>query len=341
MHLQDDKGGPMKIFLTGSEGFIGSHLLEALLAAGHEVTALAAYNSFDSYGWIDSTNAKDSSALRLVLGDIRDSEQMRQLVKGHECILHLAALIAIPYSYQAPESYVQTNVIGTLNLLNAAKEVGVERFIHTSTSEVYGTAEFVPITERHPLKGQSPYSASKIAADQMVYAYNASFKLPTITIRPFNTFGPRQSTRAVIPTVITQIANGKKRISLGSTSPTRDFTYVSDTVNGFIKALSAPNLFGSTINLGTGYEISISDLVTTISREMNQEIIIETSDERLRPKDSEVERLLADNSLALTSLNWRPEIDGKRGLEMGLKKTIAWFTDPANLALYRNGQFVV
>jgi nucleoside-diphosphate-sugar epimerase len=175
----------------------------------------------------------------------------------------------------------------------------------------------------------------------MVYAYNASFKLPTITIRPFNTFGPRQSTRAVIPTVITQIANGKKRISLGSTSPTRDFTYVSDTVNGFIKALSAPNLFGSTINLGTGYEISISDLVTTISREMNQEIIIETSDERLRPKDSEVERLLADNSLALTSLNWRPEIDGKRGLEMGLKKTIAWFTDPANLALYRNGQFVV
>jgi NAD dependent epimerase/dehydratase len=331
----------LKIFLTGSEGFIGSHLLEALLVEGHEVTALVAYNSFDSNGWLDSTDVLSHDSLRLVLGDIRDSEQMRQLVKGQDCVLHLAALIAIPYSYQAPESYVQTNVIGTLNLLNAAKEAGVERFIHTSTSEVYGTAEFVPITEQHPLKGQSPYSASKIAADQMVYAYNSSFELPTITIRPFNTFGPRQSTRAVIPTVITQIANGKKVINLGSTSPTRDFTYVSDTVNGFLKALSAENVFGTTINLGTGFEISVLDLVTTIANEMNAEISIETTGDRLRPKDSEVERLLSDNSLARRTLLWEPELSGKDGLEMGLRKTISWFTEPLNLAFYRNDKFVV
>ena len=331
----------MKIFLTGSEGFIGSHLLEALLADGHEVTALVAYNSFNSNGWLDSIDVMSRDSLRLVLGDIRDSEQMRQLVKGQDCVLHLAALIAIPYSYQAPESYIQTNVIGTLNLLNAARDAGVGRFIHTSTSEVYGTAEFVPITEQHPLKGQSPYSASKIAADQMVYAFNSSFELPTITIRPFNTFGPRQSARAVIPTVITQIANGKKTISLGATTPTRDFTYVSDTVNGFLKAINAENIFGSTINLGTGFEISVLDLVKTIASEMNQEITIATSRDRLRPKDSEVERLLSDNSLARTALNWEPVLCGKDGLEMGLRKTISWFTDPINRAFYRNDKFVV
>lgn len=332
----------MKVLLTGADGFIGSHLFEALISQGHEVTALVAYNSFDSYGWLDTVKDEIKSAGKIVLGDVRDPNQMYEITKNCDAILHLAALIAIPYSYIAPESYISTNVSGTLNLLNAARNHGVERFIHTSTSEVYGTAEFVPISESHPLKGQSPYSASKIAADQMVFAFNASFALPTITIRPFNTFGPRQSTRAVIPTVITQIANGKEVIDLGSLSPTRDFTYVSDTVSGFLAALNAPKeTFGQTINLGTGYEISIHDLVKVISKIMNKETLIQSTQERHRPKDSEVERLLSDNSKAYSLLNWRPVFAGDVGLRTGLERTIEWFTKKQNLDRYPRDNYVV
>ncbi|MDH6256019.1 NAD-dependent 4,6-dehydratase LegB [Aurantimicrobium minutum] len=331
----------MKVLLTGSDGFIGSHLAEKLVREGHEVTALCIYNSFNSYGWIDQIQSDIRSQINLVLGDIRDASQVRSLVKGKDCVLNLAALIAIPYSYVAPDSYVQTNIQGTLNLLNAAREWDIQKFVHTSTSEVYGTAKFVPIDESHPLQGQSPYSASKIAADQLVYSYFSSFDLPAMILRPFNTFGPRQSARAVIPTIISQLSAGKTEISLGSLTPTRDFTYVSDTVSGFIAAMNSKGTDGEVINLGTGYEISIEETLKTIARLMDVEVELVSDPVRMRPENSEVERLLSDNSKAARMLSWSPQMSGQEGLEQGLKKTIDWFSEASNLRMYNVDNYVV
>jgi NAD dependent epimerase/dehydratase len=332
---------PNKVLVTGADGFIGSHLVEGLVNRGHQVKALTMYNSFGTWGWLDSIPLEILEQIEVVPGDIRDSIFVRNAMKDCSAVMHLAALIAIPYSYTAPETYIDTNVKGTLNVLQAARESSIEKVIHTSTSEVYGTARFVPITEDHPLQGQSPYSASKIAADQLAYSFYSSFDLPVITVRPFNTYGPRQSARAVIPTIISQIASGASTIHLGSTSPTRDFNYVSDTVNGFIAALSSEDAFGETINLGTGFEISIGDTVALIAELMNVDVTITTDENRLRPLGSEVERLCADNQKAGELLNWTPVNPGKTGLEMGLLETIKWFQNPLNLSLYKTNIYNV
>lgn len=331
----------MKVLLTGADGFIGSHLAEGLVRDGHDVTALVIYNSLDSRGWLDTIPAEILSKINVVAGDVRDPAHMISLVKGQDAVLHLAALIAIPFSYVAPDLYVQTNIQGTLNLLNAARHWGTSRFIHTSTSEVYGTARYVPIDESHPLQGQSPYSASKIAADQMVFSFYSSFELPALTVRPFNTFGPRQSARAVIPTIISQLAAGKQEISLGSLDPTRDFTYVSDTVGGFLAALKSEGGLGETVNLGTGYEITVGDTFATIAKLMGSSAQIVNDSRRLRPAASEVERLLSDNSKAKQIFGWEPELAGQEGLEKGLSRTIEWFTQPENLSRYRVNSYVV
>jgi len=331
----------MRILITGADGFIGSHLTEALVKEGHEVTALCVYNSFNNIGWLEESEARKQKNFNPVLGDIRDSTQMLNLVKGKDLVIHLAALIAIPFSYSAPDSYVHTNVQGTLNLLNAARHWETSQFIHTSTSEVYGTAKYVPIDEHHPLQGQSPYSASKIAADQLVYSYFSSFDLPATTIRPFNTFGPRQSARAVIPTIISQLSAGKKEISLGALEPTRDFTYVSDTVLGFLAAIGNDSLAGETVNLGTGYEITIRETFSTIAKLMNSDAQIILDENRSRPMNSEVERLLSDNSKAAKIMGWKPEFSGRSGLEKGLEKTIRWFTNKDNLSKYRVDDYVL
>jgi len=331
----------MKVFLTGADGFIGSHLAEALVRDGHDVTALVIYNSFDSWGWLDSVPADISQQIKVVPGDVRDPTQMMSLVQGHDAVLHLAALIAIPFSYVAPDQYVQTNISGTLNLLNAARAHGIGRFIHTSTSEVYGTARYVPMDEGHPLQGQSPYSATKIGADQMVSSFYTSFGLPTVTIRPFNTFGPRQSARAVIPTIISQLAAGKKEISLGALEPTRDFTYVSDTVGGFLAALTSTNGVGETVNLGAGFEVSIGETFSTIARLMESSAVAVADDQRLRPENSEVERLFSNNAKAKELFGWQPALAGIDGFATGLAHTIDWFTQPQNLARYRVNTYVV
>jgi NAD dependent epimerase/dehydratase len=331
----------MKVFLTGADGFIGSHLAEELVRAGHEVKALAIYNSIGSWGWLDTLPKDVKDSMEVVMGDIRDPYHMAQLVKGQQAVLHLAALIAIPFSYVAPDLYVQTNISGTLNLLNAARDAGVERFIHTSTSEVYGTAQYVPMDEGHVLQGQSPYSASKIGADQMVRAFYSSFELPTITIRPFNTYGPRQSARAVIPTIISQLAAGKKEINLGSLTPTRDFTYVTDTAKGFEKALHATTGFGEVTNLGVGFEVSIGQTFDIINEIMGAGAVATEDPNRVRPANSEVERLFSDNTKAKSVLKWEPEIKGVEGFRAGLEKTVEWFTDPANLAKYRPDEYTV
>lgn len=331
----------MKVFLTGADGFIGSHLAEALVRDGHDVTALVIYNSFDSWGWLDSVPSDIAHQIKVVPGDVRDPTQMMSLVQGHDAVLHLAALIAIPFSYVAPDQYVQTNISGTLNLLNAARAHGIGRFIHTSTSEVYGTARYVPMDEGHPLQGQSPYSATKIGADQMVSSFFTSFGLPTVTIRPFNTFGPRQSARAVIPTIISQLAAGKKEISLGALEPTRDFTFVSDTVGGFLAALNSTNGVGETVNLGAGFEVSIGQTFSTIARLMESSAVAVTDSQRLRPENSEVERLFSNNAKAKDLFGWEPVLAGIDGFAAGLSHTIEWFTDPQNLARYRVNTYVV
>jgi dTDP-glucose 4,6-dehydratase len=331
----------MKILVTGADGFIGSHLTEALVRGGHDVRAFVLYNSFGSRGWLDHVGADVRGALEIVAGDIRDPHGVREAVTGCSKVLHLAALIAIPFSYRSPDAYVETNVRGTLNLLQAARDRGVERFIQTSTSEVYGTARSVPIDEHHPLQGQSPYSATKIAADQMAYSFHASFGLPVVIVRPFNTYGPRQSARAVIPTIITQVAAGLRRIELGSLTPTRDFSYVGDTVDGFIAALESRDGLGEVVNLGSNHEISIGDVATLVARLMGVEIDVQLDDERLRPQSSEVERLLADNRKALRLFGWKPAMSGREGLERGLLRTIEWFADPANLARYRPGEYAI
>jgi NAD dependent epimerase/dehydratase len=325
----------MKILVTGADGFIGSHLTEQLIREGHAVKAFVQYNSFNSYGWLDQTSAEIQKQIEFFSGDIRDPYGVRAALKDCSIVLHLAALIAIPYSYHSPEAYVDTNIKGTLNILQAARDLSLKKVIHTSTSEVYGTAQFVPITEKHPLVGQSPYSATKIAADQLAHSFYTSFDLPVVTIRPFNTYGPRQSARAVIPTIITQIANGKKDIKLGSILPTRDFNYVKDTVQGFIYALNSQNGFGEVINIGSNYEISIQETVQLIAELMNENIEIITDDKRIRPEKSEVERLWADNQKAKQLLDWEPAFAGKEGLKRGLKETIEWFQNPDNLAVYK------
>ena len=323
-----------KILITGADGFIGSHLTEALVRAGHEVKAFVLYNSFNSWGWLDQCTEIEGQ-FEIFSGDIRDPHGVKAAVNNVDCIMHLAALIAIPYSYHSPDTYVDTNIKGTLNLLQAARENGIKSFIHTSTSEVYGTAQFVPITEEHPLQGQSPYSASKIAADQLAYSYFSSFNLPVKIIRPFNTYGPRQSLRAVIPTIITQIASGKESIKLGAVSPTRDFNYVKDTVEGFIAGMESSKGFGDVTNLGSNFEISIDDTVSLIQEIMGKEIEIITDEKRLRPDKSEVERLWADNSKAKKLFNWEPKYNGREGFRKGLTDTIDWFQDSNNLKEYK------
>lgn len=323
------------VLITGADGFIGSHLTEALIHQGHNVRAFVLYNSFNSWGWLDHAPKGIRDNLDVFAGDIRDPHGVREAMKGCDAVLHLAALIAIPYSYHSPDTYVDTNIKGTLNVLQAARELGVRRVIHTSTSEVYGTARFVPITEEHPLQGQSPYSATKIAADQLAYSFFASFSLPVVIARPFNTYGPRQSARAVIPTIITQIANGQRQIKLGAISPTRDFNYVQDTVTGFIAALNSDQGLGEFVNFGSNYEISVGDTARLIAEAMSAEIEIISDEARLRPKNSEVERLWADNTKANKLFGWQPAYAGREGFKRGLAETAEWFKNPANLAGYK------
>jgi NAD dependent epimerase/dehydratase len=324
-----------KILITGADGFIGSHLTEALVRAGRKVRAFVLYNSFNHWGWLDHCAPDVKGQFEVFAGDIRDPHGVKAAMKGCDAVLHLAALIAIPYSYHSPDTYVDTNIKGTLNLLQAARELGVRRLIHTSTSEVYGTAQFVPITEDHPLQGQSPYSATKIAADQLAYSFFASFGLPVVIARPFNTYGPRQSARAVIPTIITQIASGRRQIELGAISPTRDFNYVQDTVAGFVAALESEQGLGQVVNFGSNFEISVGDTARLIAEAMNAEIDIITDEARLRPEKSEVERLWADNTKANQLFGWQPAYGGREGFKRGLAETAEWFRNPANLVGYK------
>ena len=325
-----------KILVTGADGFIGSHLVEHLVEYGCNVRAFVYYNSFGSWGWLDHVSHELKKSLDIFSGDIRDPHGVRQAVKGCDVIMHLAALIGIPYSYHSPDAYVDTNIKGTLNIVQATREFSVEKIVHTSTSEVYGTALFVPITESHPLQGQSPYSASKIGADQISLSFYNSFKTPVSVIRPFNTFGPRQSCRAIIPTVITQIAAGYKFIKIGALHPTRDFTYVKDTVRGFVCVAESDNSIGEVINIGSNFEISINDLVNLISKMMNADVEFKEDKIRVRPEKSEVERLWADNKKAKSLANWEPLYSGKDKLKMGLSETINWFLDNKNLKQYKS-----
>lgn len=318
------------VIVTGAAGFIGSHLAERLVIEGARVTALVHYNALGSQGWLQSSEYRND--MEIVAGDICDSGFMQSVIEGKEIVFHLAALIAIPYSYVAPESYVRTNVVGTLNVLQAARRCGTERVLHTSTSEVYGTALYVPIDEKHPLQGQSPYSASKIGADKMAESFHLSFGVPCVTVRPFNTFGPRQSARAVIPTILSQILTSGE-VKLGSLTPTRDLNYVDNTVEGFIRAGLSPKAVGKTINLGSGREISIGDLATMIAGIVGSDVRIRQDETRLRPSNSEVERLLADNTLAAGLLGWSPSVD----LETGLRRTVDWFR--SNTHLYQSDKY--
>jgi len=326
-----------KILVTGADGFIGSHLTEELVRQGHDVRAFVFYNSFNSWGWLDHVTPEIKGRLDVFAGDIRDPNGVRKAMDGCDLVLHLAALIAIPYSYHSPDTYIDTNIKGTLNVLQAARALGGIRVVHTSTSEVYGTARCVPITEEHPLQGQSPYSASKIGADQLAYSFFAAFGLPVSIIRPFNTFGPRQSARAVLPTVITQIANGAQRLKLGALEPTRDFNYVKDTVHGFMAVAQSDAALGEVINIGSNYEISVGDAVKVVADLMGSKVEIETDVARLRPAVSEVERLWADNAKAKRLCAWEPEYAGLEGFRRGMRETIDWFVEPGNLARYKAG----
>jgi len=326
-----------KILITGADGFIGSHLTEVLVRRGYDVRAFTLYNSFNSWGWLDRCDADVRGKFEVFPGDVRDPHGVRVAMKDCDAVLHLAALIAIPYSYHSPDTYIDTNVKGTLNVLQAARELGVSRILHTSTSEVYGTAQSVPISETHPLKAQSPYAASKIAADHLAYSFYASFSLPVVVVRPFNTYGPRQSARAVIPTLITQMLEGKREVRLGAISPTRDFNFVSDTAGAFLAALESKAGVGEVINFGSNFEISIGDTARTISDLMGIEIVLKTDEARLRPNRSEVERLVADNTKARDLFAWQPMYGGLEGFKRGLVETIAWFEQPENLALYKSG----
>jgi NAD dependent epimerase/dehydratase len=328
-----------KILVTGADGFIGSHLLEELVHRGYDVRAFIYYNSFNSWGWLDHASVEIKNNLDVFAGDIRDYHGVRQAMQGCDVVFHLAALIAIPYSYPSPDTYIDTNIKGTLNVVQAARDLGVHKVVHTSTSEVYGTAKYVPITEDHPLQGQSPYSASKIGADQIAMSFYNSFNTPIAIVRPFNTYGPRQSARAVIPTITSQLAAGNTKIKLGSLHPTRDFNYIKDTVNGFISIAESDSSIGEVINIGSNFEISISDTVQLIAEIMGKHVEIELDEERLRPDKSEVERLWADNSKAKRLLNWKPVYAGREGFKQGLTETIDWFTNLENLKLYKSGYY--
>ena len=328
-----------RVLVTGADGFIGSHLVEHLLECGANVRAFVFYNSFNSWGWLDTLDEATKRQLEVVAGDIRDPHGVRAAMKGCDVVLHLAALIAIPFSYHSPDTYVDTNIKGTLNVLQAARELGVERVVHTSTSEVYGTARFVPITEEHPLQGQSPYAASKTGADQMALSFHLSFETPVAVVRPFNTYGPRQSARAVIPTIITQIAAGATQIKLGATSPTRDFNFVRDTCRGFVAVAECDAAVGTVINIGSNYEISVGNTARTIARVMGKDVEIVSDEQRIRPAGSEVERLWADNTKARKLTGWTPEYGGLNGFERGLRTTVEWFTKPENLVRYKAGLY--
>ena len=321
--------------VTGADGFIGSHLVELLLAQGYNVRALAQYNSFNYWGWLE--DVQSTASLEVVTGDIRDPHFCRHITQGVDVVFHLAALIAIPYSYVAPESYVSTNVIGTLNICQASLDNNVSRVIHTSTSEVYGTAQYVPIDEKHPVQAQSPYSASKIGADAMAMSYFNAFDLPLTIVRPFNTYGPRQSARAVIPTIITQIANGEKQIQLGDVSPTRDFNYVSDTCRGFLMLAKNKNTIGQTINIGSNFEISVGDTLELIKEIMQSDVEFVVDQQRLRPDKSEVFRLWCDNKKIKELTGFVPEVD----IKTGLTKTVEWFSQPENLQSYKHNLYNV
>jgi len=330
-----------RILVTGADGFIGSHLVEMLLSHGHQVRAFCLYNSLGSWGWLDSLPETNKNELEVVLGDIRDPLCVREAMRGCEQVFHLAALIAIPYSYSAPASYIDTNIHGTLNVVQAARDLGVQRVVHTSTSETYGTAQFVPITEDHPLVGQSPYAASKIGADQIALSYWRSFETPVAVLRPFNTYGPRQSARAVIPTIISQIAAGQRQINLGALTPTRDFIYVADTCAAFLAVAASDAALGQAINAASNFEISIGDTASLIAEMLGADVEIRTDEQRLRPVTSEVNRLYGDNTRLRLLTSWQPAYGGLEGFRRGLERTVAWFKDPANLARYRHGSYAI
>ena len=330
-----------KVLVTGADGFIGSHLVELLNTQGYSVRAFCVYNSNGSHGWLDTLSGNIDNQVEVILGDIRDPLSVYQAMKGCDIVFHLAALIAIPYSYLAPSSYIDTNIHGTLNVVQAGRDLGVSRIVHTSTSETYGTARFVPITEDHPLVGQSPYAASKIGADQIALSYWRSFETPVTVLRPFNTYGPRQSARAVIPTIITQIAAGQQKINLGALSPTRDFNFVADTCAAFVELSRCDQALGQVINAASNFEISIGDTAGLIAEVMNVEVEICSDEQRLRPEGSEVNRLYGDNSRLLELTSWQPAYSGLDGFKRGLAITAEWFTDPGNLASYRPGSYAV
>ena len=320
----------MNIIVTGADGFIGSHLTEMLVAQGYQVKALSQYNSFNNWGWLEDIECKDK--IEVLTGDIRDPHFCKFITKDVDIVFHLAALIAIPYSYVAPDSYVDTNIKGTLNICQAAKENGNIRVLHTSTSEVYGTAQYVPIDENHPFEPQSPYSATKIAADAMAMSYYNAFDLPVTVVRPFNTYGPRQSARAIIPTIITQIANGVKEIKLGDVTPTRDFNYVEDICRGFVALAECNGAIGQTVNIGSNCEISIEDTLNIVKELMNSDVEFILDENRIRPAKSEVFRLLCDNSKINKLTGFKPQVD----IREGLQRTIDWFTRPDNLKKYKS-----
>lgn len=324
-----------KVLVTGADGFIGSHLVEALVAKGYQVRALAQYNSFNSWGWLDELDCL--AKIEVVTGDVRDPFFCKVITKDIHTVYHLAALIAIPYSYVAPQSYVETNITGTLNICQAAMENGCSKVLHTSTSEVYGTAKYVPIDEKHPLQPQSPYSASKIGADNIALSYFNSFKLPVTIVRPFNTFGPRQSARAVIPTIISQIAAGAKEIKLGDMTPTRDFNFVKDTCEGFIQIANAANVEGEIINIGSNFEISVGDTLNLIKKIMKSDIKVVEDSQRIRPEKSEVFRLWCDNTKINALTGFKPQYS----IEQGLIETVNWFTESKNLKKYKTGVYNV
>ena len=330
-----------KILVTGADGFIGSHLVEKLIDLNYEVKAFCIYNSQGSWGWLDSINQSKKEYLDVFLGDIRDSICVKEAMRNCDTVFHLAALISIPYSYISPKSYIDTNINGTLNIVQAARELGIKRIIHTSTSETYGNAQYVPINEEHPLVGQSPYAASKIGADQIALSYWRSFNTPISVLRPFNTYGPRQSARAVIPTIISQIASGKKIIKLGALTPTRDFNYVEDTCSAFIELAKCKKAIGKVINAASNFEISIGDTARLIGELMNVDIEIIEEEKRLRPSNSELIRLFGDNTKIKSMTNWVPKYSGLNGFKNGLKNTIDWFIEPKNLTFYNPQKYQV
>lgn len=320
-----------KVLVTGADGFIGSHLVEALVGRGCDVRAFVFYNSFNSWGWLDTVSPDIQKKLEVFAGDIRDPNGIREAMVGCDVVFHLAALIAIPFSYHSPDSYVDTNIKGTLNILQAAKLLGTSKVLVTSTSEVYGTAQYAPIDEKHPFQGQSPYSATKIGADRLAESYYRSFGTPVVTVRPFNTYGPRQSARAVIPTIITQLLSGATELKLGSLSPTRDFNYVLDTVDGFIALAESDEVIGEEVNIATGVEHTVGDVANYLISELNPEVKLVIEDERLRPEKSEVFRLIGDTRKIMALTPWRPNFD----LNAGLQDTVQWFRKPDNLARYK------